>query len=193
MRLHFRIATLFLVVAVLALDFARVRLLHPANGRSVFAFAAQGFDLGVLPMANVLAFGLYRMLSRREAAGPFLAGFEVCGLGAVVAFMAWCWAAPKSVVVLIVPLYFAWTRVRPLSPSDPSILVVGAVSFVLPQLLIATLGGWVARRLARRRDVGRSPGQDGPECVASGPENHPAVPGHETPDEVRRNSPRTVG
>jgi hypothetical protein len=151
MRPRFTITTLAFVVVLLALDFAWMRLLHPARGRSIFAFAAQGFDLGVLPMGNILAFGVYSMISHREQPHPFLAGFEVCGLGAVLAYMAWCWAAPKTVIMLIMPLYRAWSFWKPLSPSDPSLLVVGAISLTVPQLLAATLGGLITRYFARRR------------------------------------------
>jgi hypothetical protein len=153
MRYRFTIATLAFVVVLLALDFAWMRLLHPARGRSIFAFAAQGFDLGVLPMANVLAFGLYSMLSRREEPHPFLVGFEVGGLGAILTYMVWCWAAPRTVIILIMPLYLAWTLWKPLAPSDPSLLVVGAVSFTLPELLIAMVCGLITRHFVRRRDI----------------------------------------
>jgi hypothetical protein len=152
MRPRFTIANLTFVVVLLALDFAWMRLLHPARGRSIFAFDAQGFDLGILPMANVLAFVAYSMLSRREKPHPFLVGFLVGGLVAILGFMAWCWASPRTVVMLMIPLYLVWSRVQSLSASGTSILAVGGLSFVLPQLLIATLGGVIARYFARRRD-----------------------------------------
>ncbi len=128
-----------------------MRLLHPAHGRSIFAFAAQGFDLGVLPMANVLAIGIYAMLSRRKEPHPFLWGFEVWGLGAILAYMAWCWASPRTVFILIMPLYRVWTLWKPLSPSDPSLLIVGAIALTLPELIVATLGGLITRYYALRR------------------------------------------
>jgi hypothetical protein len=109
-------------------------------------------------MGNVLALGAYHMLARRQGPHPFLAGFEVCGSGAVLGFMAWCWASPKTVVILIMPLYLVWVRLRPISKSGTSILVVGGLSFLLPQLLIATLGGLTTRRLARRRATAGSGG-----------------------------------
>jgi hypothetical protein len=151
MRPRFTIATLAFVVVLLGLDFAWMRLLHPARGRSIFSFAAQGFDLGVIPMANVLAFVSYYMLSRRKRSHHFLGGFAVCGVGAILAYAVWCWAAPKMVLILMMPLYRAWSLWKPLSPSDPSMLVVGAISFTLPQLLVATLGGLITRYFARRR------------------------------------------
>ncbi len=153
MRLRFRIATLIVVAAILAVDFAWMRLLHPSDGRSVFAFAAQGFDLGVLPMANVLAIVAYRMASRRGRPDPFLAGFVAGGLASIVGFMAWSWASPQTVTVLMLPLYLAWSRVGLISFTGPSVLVLGGVSFLLFQLLIATLAGWLSRRLAGRVDA----------------------------------------
>jgi hypothetical protein len=170
-RPRFTIATLGFVVVLLALDFAWMRLLHPARGRSIFAFAAQGFDLGILPMANVLAVVAYSMLSRRDRPHPFLLGFLAGGLVAIVGFMAWCWVSPKTVVLLIFPLYRAWSLVQPVSNAGTSILVVGGLSFVLPQLLIAALGGLIARRFAGRRDVDRS-AHSGPEVDTGRDEGH---------------------
>jgi hypothetical protein len=151
MRPRFTIATLAFVVVLLALDFAWMRVLLPIRGFSVFGFAAQGFDVGVLPMANLLVLSLYLRLSRRERPHPFLVGFELCGLGAVLAYMAWCWADPKTVANLIMTLYRAWWLWKPLSPSDPYLLVVAAISFTVPQLLVAMLGGLMTRYFARSR------------------------------------------
>ncbi len=151
MRPRFKIATLAFLVVLLALDFAWMRLLHPVRGRSVFSFAAQGFDVGVLPMANVLAFGLYHRLSRRDQPHHFLTGFLIWGFGALILYMILCWSYPKNVLILIMPLYLAWSLWKPLSPSDPALLVVGAISFTVPQLLLAALGGWITRYFGRWR------------------------------------------
>src|SRR5262249_13590726 len=153
MRPRFTIASLAFVVVLLALDFAWMVVLLPIRGFSVFGFAAQGFDVGVLPMANLLVLSLYLRLSRRERPHPFLVGFELCGLGAVLAYMAWCWADPKTVAILIMPLCRAWWLWTPLSPKDqdPYLLVVLAISFTVPQLLVAMLGGLIIRYFARSR------------------------------------------
>ena len=151
MKPRFTIGTLVLVVVLMAFDFAWIRLLHPSSGRSIFAFAAQGFDLGVLPMANVVVFGIYMMCSRRGSSRTFLAGFVAFGLGAIVAYMVWCWVSPKTVVLLIMPLFHAVRLWRSVDPSGPVILVVAAMSLTLPQLLIATFGGWITRGFIKRR------------------------------------------
>jgi hypothetical protein len=128
-------------------------LVFPIRGFSVFGFAAQGFDLGVLPMANLLALSLNLRLSRRERHHPFLVGFELCGLGAVIAYMAWCWADPKTVAILIMPLYRAWWLWNPWSPKNRDLLVVGAnsITFTVPQLLVAVFGGLMTCYFARSR------------------------------------------
>src|SRR5262249_25468409 len=141
MRPRFTIASLAFVVVLLALDFAWMALLLPIRGFSLFGFAAQGFDVGVLPMANLLALGLYLGLSRRERPHPFLVGFELCGLGAVLAYMAWCWADPGTLANPIISLNRAGWLWKPLSPTDPYLFVVAAISFTVPQLLVAVLGG----------------------------------------------------
>src|SRR4051812_32439987 len=112
------LATLGILVALLAFDFAWMRLLDPARRPSVFLFPDMGFDLGVIPMANVLAFGLYRILCHRPRPHHFLVGFEIFGLVAVLAYMIWCWTSRGAVVILMEPLFRAWTYYRPLPPPD---------------------------------------------------------------------------
>jgi hypothetical protein len=150
MRPRFTITNLAFVVLLLSFDFAWIRLLHPESGRSVFGFAAQGFDLGILPMANLLALVAYFMLSRREKPHSFLVGFSIGGLMAILGFMVWCWLFPKTVVMSIMPLYLVWSSIQPISESGTSILVVAGLSFILPQLLLATLGGVIAWCFATR-------------------------------------------
>jgi hypothetical protein len=148
-----RISTLLFVVLLLGLDFAWLRALDPHFHSSVLGFAAPGFDIGVLPMANLLAIGLYFMVRWRSLLDldPFLWGFESFGAGALLVYMILCWESPKLMVLLFLPLYSLVALWRPLDPADPLILLVGAISFTLPQLLIATLGGYSTRCLARCR------------------------------------------
>jgi hypothetical protein len=142
MRPRFTIATLAFVVVLFAIDFAWMHLVLRIRGFSVFGFASQGFDLGVLPMANLLALSLYLRLSDRERYHPFLVGFELCGLGAVIAYMAWRWAAPATVLaILIKPLYLAFD-LSTLHPDHPAWFVVAATSFTVPNYSSQCSAGW---------------------------------------------------
>ena len=152
MAYRFKISTLLIVVVVLALDFAWLHALNPnARTSSVLGFELPGFDIGVLPMANLLAIGAAFLLRWPHDLDPFFWGFEAFGAAALFLFMILCWAFPNLAILLIVPLFLLaslWTRI---DPSGPSILIVGAISFTAPQLLIATLGGFLTRFLVHRQ------------------------------------------
>ena len=76
------IRTMIVLVLVIAADCAVLRyVLGGAVERPGIEFGI----LGVLPMVNVLALGLYR-ISRRRDGLPFLIGFEAFGLLAVSVF-----------------------------------------------------------------------------------------------------------
>jgi hypothetical protein len=88
MRRHrFSIATLMLLVVLVALDCAAFRALTgPQNG-----LIANLIAYGILPMANILALGLPplpggRLVGARQR--PFWVGFEVFGWAALFLFSA---------------------------------------------------------------------------------------------------------
>src|SRR5271163_2388700 len=71
---RYTIASLWVAAAVVALDIVWLRYMLTAH-RSVFGFFAEGADLGIFLMANVLPFGLYPMLHRGGERRRFLVGF----------------------------------------------------------------------------------------------------------------------
>ena len=94
---HFRfsISALMAVVLLVALDcMAFNTLLHPTvlcQRQSIGVVF-----VGALPMANILAIGLIRLLTKRNRPGrtrPFLVGFEVFGGVALVVLLASTWLA----------------------------------------------------------------------------------------------------
>jgi hypothetical protein len=92
---RYTIATLAVIVALIAVDIAWLRIM--ASGHSVLGFRREGFDFGVLPMVNILAFGLYRLPARCSLKRRFLIGLECSGAAAVFAYAGCTWQYPDAV------------------------------------------------------------------------------------------------
>jgi hypothetical protein len=153
---RYTIASLWVAAAVVALDILWLRYMLTAH-RSVFGFIAEGADLSIFLMANVLPFGLYPMLHRGGERRRFLVGFEVGGLAAALTFAACVRLAPDAVTrlasVILDPVWnllFGWVR----NGTIQGLLIYMAfltAGFGAPQLLIAIACGIRAQRLFRRR------------------------------------------
>ena len=153
---RYTIASLWVAAAVVALDIVWLRYMFTAH-RSVFGFFAEGADLGIFLMANVLPFGLYPMLHCGGERRRFLVGFEVGGLAATLTFASCMRLAPDAVTGLasvtldpIWSLLFGWVPNGTIEGLviDMTFLAAGVGA---PQLLIAIACGIRARRLLRRR------------------------------------------
>ena len=98
------IATLIVLIVLLAADCALLR--SPFGGND-----AVMLRLCTIPMANILAFGLYRYFvrSRRGEKDPFLFGFEVSGWAALAAFLYGCEAFPESLRMGLSPIFLQFT------------------------------------------------------------------------------------
>jgi hypothetical protein len=102
--------------------------------------------LGALPMASILSLGLMIQLFSgpdpvRCAKCTFLSGFELFGLAALFAFVACArlfthWVH-QSAVDLLNPY---------VHPGTPAFCWSFITLLLLPQLLIAALGGWIIYR-----------------------------------------------
>ena len=159
------------IVVLVALDCAAFRALTgPQNG-----LIAKLIAYGVLPMANILAFGLPPLPGWRPGRGeprPFWGGFEVFGWAALFLSSAGAILTPVSMAsypeTVLGPLSPAFDRMGydPRSPAWRLVeaLVLGSV-FLLPQLLVALLGGWLGSRfrvkvvIERRRTRGTESGR----------------------------------
>jgi hypothetical protein len=155
---RYTIASLSVVVAVVGLDIVWIRYMLTAH-RSVFGFFAEGADLGIFLMANVLPFGLYPMLYRRGEQRWFLVGFEGGGLAAALTLAGCMWLAPGVVMsvasVTLDPVWnllFGWVRNGTIVGLVIYMIFVTA-GFGAPQLLIAFACGLRARRIFRRRSA----------------------------------------
>lgn len=122
--------------------------------KSALGFDAVGFDLGVLPMGNILAIGLYRILSRRERAVRRLVTMEIGGLVVLLAYMTLSWTSPDTVRWLVDPtlIHFEdfWSPKRP-----PELLEWGFIGALLliPQLLLAFAVSLLARQAVGRWEI----------------------------------------
>ena len=154
------IATLIVLIVLLAADCALLR--SPFGGND-----AAMLRLCTLPMANVLAFGLYLSVirSRRGEKDPFLFGFEVFGGAALAAFLYGCEAFPASLSMGLSSIYFTVHGLcmdnlpfEAMKSLDPTFAVahkiatavsLSAVSLALTALfsIVALVGGWVVRRV----------------------------------------------
>jgi hypothetical protein len=154
------IATLIVLIVLLAVDCALLR--NPFGGND-----AATLRLCTIPMANVLAFGLYLYVvrSRRGENDPFLFGFAVFGWAALAAFLYGCEAFPASLSLAFLPIAssiqamcmdnLSFEAMKSLDPTFSvahKIATAGSlivVSLLLTALfsLIALVGGWLVRRL----------------------------------------------
>jgi hypothetical protein len=149
---RFSIFDVMALVALVAIDIAALRLL--AKAEAADQELAGLMALGVLPLANVLAFGMARLMRARSSghrARRFWAGFEAFGLVALLLFIAGTSFATHA-------LYQAVdATIRPLvNPGRPVTHII-LPALLLPQLAFAILGGWLNTKfrviITRRTDA----------------------------------------
>jgi hypothetical protein len=133
------IAGLMILVAFAAANFAIAKgfLQPPSVWKEMCIF-------GVLPMANLLTVGLLPWLRRRPhraGFGGFRVGFEVCGVLAIVAFVALSLRFTDYLFQLPQSLFEPYLVLRPGVGLVSSCLII----FFGPQLAFAVLGGCVGR------------------------------------------------
>ena len=153
-RPRFAIAGLMAAVAAAALNLGVWRSFDPNVPESLSHLF---FACGVMPMASVLILVALTALpraARGERLRPFVFGFEAAGWVVVFAFGTLYSLAPSAILALTERIG-AWTRpvLVPLFEGSPpwasvaAELGFGALLFTLPELVIALLGGWLARAL----------------------------------------------
>jgi hypothetical protein len=143
------IANLMVMVLTIAADFALLRQIRSCNHFDT-AEERQGFleAGGVFLMANILMVGLYRFVSRRNERKPFLIGFEVSGLVAMLTFIAWNRILPQQTEKIIVPVARFIYDIITIYMTEP--LLVGTI-IGLPLLIIALIGGLLSCQIAKPR------------------------------------------
>jgi hypothetical protein len=159
------ISNLMALILLVALDIwaGKVLVMHgPLYGIEL----SEPIVVGALPMANVLALGLFPILMPRhesERKRPGLVGFEVGVLAALLIFLA-CSVTMTHTLhegVILLP--------RALSFVPGRVFLVGAVVILLlPQLTLALLGARLSRTYRIRASVTvekRSPSGTEPEMT----------------------------
>ncbi len=151
LRFRFSIATLAVVVALVAIDIAWIRTVFIRH-HSVFGFIREGYDLGLFLMAHILPFGLYPMIHRRGPGQRFLIGFEAGGLAAALGYAGFAWIAPEGLLAAFsVPMDPIWNLCsRWLSNGTLEYAIIMTLYLALglgfPQLIIAVACGILVRR-----------------------------------------------
>ncbi len=175
--LRFSISSLMAVVLLVALDCMAINtfLVRPLFRRTLSELTL----VGVLPMANILAIGLFRLWAVRNGRGrprPFLVGFDIFGGVALLLFLACALLAIDSLHDGVGDVL----RSLSLRPGDPSFLTGAVAILLLPQVALASVGGWLVRSyrieikiVVERRDAGPKPPLSG---LGGGPARITSVP-----------------
>jgi hypothetical protein len=147
---RFRLAWIMLAVAIAALDFWAIQTVIGVRDDRIRYVIGTFLLVGGLPMANVLLVGMM-IRQRQSESRPFLLGFEVFGVIAMVTYVALAILPPAPdgpltfyLSFLVRPIETTMGRDNPL--FIPIICFVAVVMFSLPQLAFALLGGFLSRR-----------------------------------------------
>jgi hypothetical protein len=151
---RFRLGGAMLLVMVIAVDcgLPRHTLRDPADSMAALI-------VGMLVAANVLDYGVYRLLNSRESRRPFFVGFVGSGLTAMLALLAYAWPAPATSleigVTILIPTIEALDSSIPLSVREPvwlgrPIRVTESTVFLgVPVVAFAAFGGLLCSSVAR--------------------------------------------
>jgi hypothetical protein len=142
--------TLFVIlVFAVAFGVARDLLLHDRGKLSVYG-------LGLLPMATLLVFGLYRIARLGARTDAFTVGFDVVGALAAGSYVASIQLFPAFLEALDDLARILDNKILAVFPEVPDGNVLGLDEVLvvvtilsIPPLLVAIAGGLLARKLAR--------------------------------------------
>jgi len=150
---HVPIAGLMAAVAAVAVNLAVMRSYDPTKLDALPHFF---FAFGVVPIASILilvALFSAPILLRGGWLSPFVIGFEASGWAVVFAFITWYSIATSAVMghlgaigTLISPVISPYVDQSPSLAAACVELGFATILFSLPQLLLAVLGGWLARK-----------------------------------------------
>jgi hypothetical protein len=166
--LRFSIAWIMAMIAIVAIDFAVIRCLDGTDSLIVKVIL-----IGSIPMASILVLGLPSLIRRITSRGkhrPFLVGFEAVGWTILLLYTGGAILFPESVATAIDSA--GELLIGPTGHEDhpawrSTVLFLGVMMLLLPQLVAALIGGWLnqtseiritirRRRMMRLETVGRS-------------------------------------
>jgi hypothetical protein len=165
---------LMVVILVVAVDCMAINMLIVRG--LLRAPLSELILLGALPMANILAIGLLRLLADRNGRGrtrPFLVGFEVCGWVTLLVFVTGAVLAAEPFADGVGDILRSCLR-----PENPLFLIGAVAILLLPQLALALVGGWLVEgyRIEIKIVVHRRAAELPLPGVAVGPTNITTVP-----------------
>ncbi len=170
-RLRFSVAFLMVVSAIIALDMAVMRSLMrdapgsnqtlylvPIDGTTSIPFAT--LALGVLPMASlILLVAIFQMpkVWRTGTVAGFWLGFATFGSFSLFLFVIISSLSPAAIQnylmmiegPIVAPIYGSIGNEPAEWLVDGVDLAMGAILLVLPELLLATAGGWLLGRAGK--------------------------------------------
>ena len=161
-RPRISIGTLMTVTAILAAVWASMRAMLRLSDSG----QAEAFALGVPPMVGVLACGLLPLIRglRRGQCPPSLVGFEVFGVLGLLLYLTCAVWFPEWIGryldITLSPLAGHFNNFDN-EASDSVILLLFPPFLLLPQILLALLGGWLFNKLGIKLIIER-PGADAP-------------------------------
>ena len=152
---RFSIATLMIVILVVAVDFGLGKLVWPNWGKEV---------LMVLPMINLLLFCLPR-LRRGRKGRCFWVGFEGVGWAMMGSILLMIWLRFEPVIYLFYAAFWTVSKL-PIDKAGNAADMVAIGFFIpislIPLVLVASIGGWLSNRyrvVIERRPEGVEPRQ----------------------------------
>ncbi len=152
-RRGFSVSDLGLMVILVALVLGWLR--HATRSpQSLFGFGhAPAFDTGVVPMAGIVSFGIYRIARRRGRSGRWLLGFVVGGLASIAGFVVLGWTNPDAVRFWLRPIYWVQPWVNRVFPINGYLYYADTACFLPVQLAIALAGALIARYMIPAREI----------------------------------------
>jgi hypothetical protein len=157
---RFSIAWIMAIIVIVAIDFAVIRELD-RTGTLVGGLIA----IGSLPMAGILMLGipsLVKGLSGQGKVRPFLNGFEGVGWTIMFVYTGSAIQFPESIAGQFESVFNFLMKVMGWVAADASDaswqlfwLFVSILIPLLPQLVIALIGGWLNQRFEIRITIKR--------------------------------------
>lgn len=144
-RTRLRIGHIMVLAAIIAFDGLLVREMDQSH---VDSADMEWCLAGILPMANVLAIAIDRLvvLKSRESR-PFWLGIVYFGAAALVVSTILAWYVPEAVRYPIKALvYPIFVRLGSPEGLSPLFVAVPAAFVQLPQMLLGLIGGLAFRR-----------------------------------------------
>jgi hypothetical protein len=157
---RFSIAWIMAIIVIVAIDFAAIRALS-STGTLVGVLIA----IGSIPMAGILMLGipsLIKGLSGRGKVRPFLNGFEGVGWTILFVYTGSAILFPESIAGQFESVLNSLMKVMGWDAADTSDaswqlfwLFVAILILLLPQSVIALIGGWLNQRFEFRITIKR--------------------------------------